>query len=77
MTELLLPEPLSEREIEILKFLVEGLTNREIAHRLHLAYQTVKGYNSEIYGKLGVKTRDEAVERARALGLLKIASDVI
>jgi predicted ATPase/DNA-binding CsgD family transcriptional regulator len=66
-----LPEPLSERELEILKCLVEGLSNREIASRLHLAYQTVKGYNSEIFGKLDVKNRKDAVERARTLGLLE------
>jgi predicted ATPase/DNA-binding CsgD family transcriptional regulator len=77
VTDLLLPEPLSEREIEILKCLAEGLSNRGIANRLHLAYQTVKGYNSEIYSKLGVKNRDEAVELAKVLGLLKADSDVI
>lgn len=70
-----LQESLSEREIEILACLVEGVSNREIANRLHLAYQTVKGYNSDIYSKLGVTNRDSAIERATALGLLESASD--
>jgi ATP/maltotriose-dependent transcriptional regulator MalT len=71
-----LQESLSEREIKILACLVEGISNREIASRLHLAYQTVKGYNSEIYGKLGVSNRDDAIERATELGFLETESDI-
>ena len=65
-----LTEPLSERQQEILMYLAEGLSNREIANRLYLSLAGVKWNNSEIYGKLGVKNRDEAIERATALGLL-------
>lgn len=63
-------EPLTEREREILACLVSGLSNGEIAHRMHLALRTVKWYNSHIYGKLGVSSRHEAVARAQLLGLL-------
>jgi LuxR family maltose regulon positive regulatory protein len=63
-------EPLSERELEVLELLAEGLTNREIASRLFLALNTVKAHSSNIYGKLGVHSRTQAVTRARALGLL-------
>ena len=64
-----LMEPLTEREQEILTYLVEGLSNHEIAHKLHLALRTVKWYNSHIYSKLGVNNRDDAVIRAQELGL--------
>ena len=52
-----LSEPLTEREREILNCLVGGLSNQEIAVRLHLALRTVKWYNSQIYIKLGVGNR--------------------
>lgn len=64
-----LTEPLNEREQEILACLVEGLTNREISSRLHIAYRTVKWYNTQIYSKLGVNNRDDAIQRASELGL--------
>ena len=63
-------EPLSERELEILQLVADGLSNREISDRLYLALSTVKGHNRNIYGKLGVKRRTEAVALARELGLL-------
>ena len=63
-------EPLSERELEILQFIAEGLTNREIASRLFLALNTVKAHCGNIYGKLDVHNRTQAVARAQALGLL-------
>jgi len=66
-----LVEPLSERELEVLELFAEGLTNREIASRLFLALNTVKAHSSNIYGKLGVHSRTQAVARARALGLLR------
>ncbi|MCA9331218.1 response regulator transcription factor, partial [Candidatus Saccharibacteria bacterium] len=50
-------ESLTERELEILRYLVDGLSNREIAERIHLAYRTVRWYNSQIYSKLGVNNR--------------------
>jgi LuxR family maltose regulon positive regulatory protein len=63
-------EPLSEREVEILELIAEGLANPEIAARLFLALNTVKTHSSNIYGKLGVHSRTQAVAKARALGLL-------
>ncbi len=63
-------EPLSDREIEVLHLLADGLTNREIADRLFLALSTVKVHTRNIYGKLGVHSRTQAVMRARELGLL-------
>ncbi len=63
-------EPLSERELEILQLVAQGLSNREISERLFLALDTVKGHNRRIYGKLQVQRRTEAVARARELGLL-------
>ena len=66
----LLIEPLSERELEILRLIAQGLSNREIGKRLFRALTTIKGHNRNIFGKLGVKNRTEAVARARELGLL-------
>jgi len=65
-----LVEPLSERELEVLQLVAQGLSNREISERLFLALDTVKGHNRRIYGKLQVQRRTEAVARARELGLL-------
>ena len=63
-------EPLSQRELEVLRLIAEGLSNQEIAARLYLSVRTIKFHTGNIYGKLGVKSRTEAVARARALGLL-------
>ncbi len=63
-------EPLSERELEVLRMVAQGLTNTEISQRLVLALSTVKGHNLRIFGKLQAKNRSEAVARARELGLL-------
>jgi LuxR family maltose regulon positive regulatory protein len=63
-------EPLSEREIQVLQLIAEGLTNREVASRLFLAVNTVKAHAGNIYGKLGVHSRTQAVAKARTLGLL-------
>jgi len=65
-----LVEPLSEREIEVLQLIAEGLTNQEVATRLYLSLHTVKVHARNIYGKLGVKNRTQAVAKARALGIL-------
>jgi LuxR family maltose regulon positive regulatory protein len=63
-------EPLSQRELEVLHLIAEGLSNREIGERLFLALSSVKGHNQQIFGKLQVQRRTEAVARARELGLL-------
>jgi LuxR family maltose regulon positive regulatory protein len=63
-------EPLSERELEVLQLVAQGLSNRQIAERLFLALPTVKGHNRNIYSKLQVNRRTEAVARARELGLV-------
>jgi LuxR family maltose regulon positive regulatory protein len=65
-----LVEPLSERELQILRLLAAGLSNREIGDQLFLAVGTVKKYTSIIYGKLGVHSRTQAAAEARDLGLL-------
>jgi predicted ATPase/DNA-binding SARP family transcriptional activator/DNA-binding CsgD family transcriptional regulator/tetratricopeptide (TPR) repeat protein len=65
-----LVERLSEREREILGLIAEGLSNQAIADRLHFSLGTVKWYTGQIYGKLGVQTRTQAVARGRQLGLL-------
>jgi LuxR family transcriptional regulator, maltose regulon positive regulatory protein len=69
-TSQLLPEPLSERELELLHLLAAGLKNREIAARLVISINTVKVHINNIYGKLGVSSRVQAVARARELSLL-------
>jgi NarL family two-component system response regulator LiaR len=65
-----LAEPLSERELEVLELVAQGLTNAEIAARLFIAHGTVKRHINNIYGKLQVRHRTEAIARARDLGLL-------
>jgi ATP/maltotriose-dependent transcriptional regulator MalT len=63
-------EPLSEREIEVLQLIAEGLTNQEIAAHLFLAPSTVKVHTRNIYRKMGVNHRTQAVKKARGLDLL-------
>jgi LuxR family maltose regulon positive regulatory protein len=63
-------EPLSERETEVLALIAQGLTNREVGQRLFISQGTVKAHTSNIYGKLGVRSRTQAVARARELGIL-------
>jgi DNA-binding NarL/FixJ family response regulator len=65
-----LPEPLSEREREILELLAQGFSNREIAQRLSLAQGTVKNYVTTILQKFGARDRTQAAIRARELGLI-------
>ncbi len=65
-----LVEPLSERELEVLRLIAEGLTNQEIANGLYLSLNMVKVHTRNIYGNLGVNNRMQAVERARSLGIL-------
>src|SRR5262245_11475564 len=62
---------LKARELEILQLLAQGLTNNEIAARLHLSRETVRWYNKQIFEKLDVRNRTRAVQRASELNLLK------
>jgi len=66
----LVVEPLSGREIEVLRLISEGLTNQEIAVKLVLSPGTVKAHTNSIFGKLNVHSRTQAVSAARALGIL-------
>ncbi len=66
----LLSEPLSERELEVLRLIVAGYSNREIADRLVIAVSTVKWYVNVIYGKLQVESRTRAIARARELNIV-------
>lgn len=66
-----LPEPLTQRELVILSLHTERLKNHEIAERLFISAGTVKRHNENIYRKLGVHDRSEAVTKAQALGILK------
>jgi LuxR family maltose regulon positive regulatory protein len=65
-----LVEPLSERELEALQLIAEGLINQEIASRLFLSLNTVKIHTRNIYGRLDAHNRTGAVARARAFGIL-------
>jgi len=63
-------DPLSERELDVLRLISEGLTNRQIAERLSIVLGTVKAHTSNIYSKLEVSNHTQAVTRARELNLL-------
>ncbi len=65
-----LRERLSERELEVLRLLAEGLSNREIAARLVVAETTVKKHVNHVFDKLDVTSRTQAILRARQLGLI-------
>jgi LuxR family transcriptional regulator, maltose regulon positive regulatory protein len=63
-------EPLSDREVEVLTLIDQGLTNSEVGQRLYLSLNTVKGHTRNIYTKLGVNSRTQAIARAKGLGIL-------
>ena len=63
-------EPLSQRELEVLRLIARGFSNQAICEQLFLALNTVKGHNRRIFEKLQVQRRTEAVARARELGLI-------
>lgn len=65
-----LVEPLSERELEVLTLLGNGFSNQEIANELFLTVNTIKVHNRNIFGKLGVKNRTQAVAKGRQLGIV-------
>ncbi|HEX3541047.1 MAG TPA: LuxR C-terminal-related transcriptional regulator [Acidimicrobiales bacterium] len=65
-----LPDPLSDREARVLRFLPTHLSAPEIASELYVSVNTVKTHIRHVYAKLGVTSRTEAVQRARTLGLL-------
>lgn len=65
-----LVEPLTDREMDVLRLIVAGLSNPEIAEELFIALSTVKSHVNHIYGKLDVENRIQAVNRARSLGLV-------
>jgi predicted ATPase/class 3 adenylate cyclase len=63
-------DPLTDRELEVLDLIADGLSNREIAEELIISLGTVKWYNKQIYSKLGVHSRTRALAQARVAGLL-------
>jgi LuxR family maltose regulon positive regulatory protein len=65
-----LVEPITAREMEVLRLIAVGLTNREIANELFISVSTVKRHVTNLYGKLGVATRTKALQESRRLGLL-------
>ena len=65
-----LPEPLSERELEVLALVAAGMSNKEIAGRLFVSVTTVKTHINNLYRKLDARSRIQAVARARELGIL-------
>lgn len=65
-------ESFSTREIEVLRLISKGSSNREIAQKLHLSIETVKWYNKQMYMKLGVKNRIQALNKAVELDLLNL-----
>jgi NarL family two-component system response regulator YdfI len=67
-----LAQPLSERELEVLDLLAEGLSNKLIGHRLSISEHTVKTHVASIFAKLGVSSRTEAVSQAIRRGLVML-----
>ena len=65
-----LPEPLSERELEVLQLVAAGKSNRRIAQELYVSVGTVKTHLNNLYRKLRVRSRTQAVARARELNLI-------
>jgi DNA-binding NarL/FixJ family response regulator len=68
----ILPDPLSPREIEILRIVAQGASNKEIADRLFISEGTVKNHLSSILSKLGVRDRMQAILKAREFGIIDI-----
>jgi predicted ATPase/class 3 adenylate cyclase len=70
-------EPIAPREREIMRLLAQGLSEREIAKKLFLTPDTLERYNDQLYRKLGVHSRSQAVARARQIGLLDNAATAL
>jgi len=67
-----LAQPLSDRELEVLDRVAEGLSNKLIAHRLNISEHTVKTHVASIFAKLGASSRTEAVSQAIRRGLVML-----
>ena len=65
-----LPDPLSDRELEILRLVTQGASNREISERLFITEGTVKNHVTNILSKLGVRDRTQAAIKAKEMGLI-------
>jgi LuxR family maltose regulon positive regulatory protein len=65
-----LPDPLTSRELEIMRMICKGYSNPEIANELVVTINTIKKHTSNIYGKLGVRSRTQAIARTHELNLL-------
>ena len=69
---MVLQDDLKSRELDILRLMADGLTNREIAERLYIGVETVRWYAKQLYSKLHVSGREEATAKATSLGLLDV-----
>jgi DNA-binding NarL/FixJ family response regulator len=65
-------EPLTDRELDVLRLAARGLTNRAIGHDLGISHRTVQGHLASVYGKLGVNSRTEAVTEALRRGWIVV-----
>lgn len=72
-----LVEPITARELEVLRLIASGLSNREISDELFISVSTVKRHITNLYGKLGAATRTAALQSARQLGLLSCPSNIL
>jgi LuxR family maltose regulon positive regulatory protein len=70
-----LVEPITARELDVLRLIAVGLSNKEIGDELFISVSTVKRHITNLYGKLGTSTRTEALQKARQLGLLARPAD--